>query len=109
MIVATVSRHFRWIVFVSGAVTTGVEADMQAAMAVAECAVRDAARRTMNTDQIKALMIEAGRANDWLTVSLCEVALGERGWTTIDGRRYGQRRAIEAVAAIVADAKEVAA
>jgi hypothetical protein len=46
MIVATVSRHFRWIVFVSGAVTTGVEADMQAAMAVAECAVRDAARRT---------------------------------------------------------------
>ena len=59
----------------------------------------------MNTDQIKALMIEAGRANDWLTVSLCEVALGERGWTTIDGRRYGQRRAIEAVAAIVADAE----
>ena len=45
----------------------------------------------MNTDQIKALMIEAGRAGDWLTVSLCEVALGERGWTTIDGRRYGQR------------------
>ena len=59
----------------------------------------------MNTDQIKALMIEAGRAGDWLTVSLCEVALGERGWTTIDGRRYGQRRAIEAVAAIVADAE----
>jgi len=51
----------------------------------------------------KALMIEAGMAGDWLTVALCEVALGERGWTTIDGRRYGQRRAIEAVAAIVAD------
>ena len=54
----------------------------------------------MNTTTIKALMIEAGRAGDWLTVSLCE-----RGWTTIDGRRYGQRRAIEAVAAIVADAE----
>ena len=59
----------------------------------------------MNTNKIKALMLEAGRAGDWLTVSLCEVALGERGWTTIDGRRYGQRRAIEAVAAIVADAE----
>jgi hypothetical protein len=59
----------------------------------------------MDTNQIKTLMIEAGRAGDWLTVSLCEVALGERGWTTIDGRRYGQRRAIEAVAAIVADAE----
>ena len=35
----------------------------------------------------KALMIEAGMAGDWLTVALCEVALGERGWTTIDGRR----------------------
>ena len=58
----------------------------------------------MNTNKIKALMIEAGRVGDWLTVSLCEVALGERGWTTIDGRRYGKRRAIEAVAAIVADA-----
>ena len=59
----------------------------------------------VDTTTIKALMIEAGRAGDWLTVSLCEVALGERGWTTIDGRRYGQRRAIEAVAAIVADAE----
>jgi len=59
----------------------------------------------MNTTTIKALMIDAGRAGDWLTVSVCEVALGERGWTTIDGRRYGQRRAIEAVAAIVADAE----
>jgi hypothetical protein len=58
----------------------------------------------MDTAAIKALMIEAGRAGDWLTVSLCEVALGERGWTTIDGRRYGKRRAIEAVTAIVADA-----
>ena len=57
----------------------------------------------MNTTTIKALMIEAGMAGDWLTVALCEVALGERGWTTIDGRRYGKRRAIEAVAAIVAD------
>ena len=58
----------------------------------------------MDTAAIKALMLEAGRVGDWLTVSLCEVALGERGWTTIDGRRYGKRRAIEAVAAIVADA-----
>ncbi len=58
----------------------------------------------MDTKTTKALMIEAGRAGDWLTVALCEVALGERGWTTIDGRRYGKRRAIEAVAAIVADA-----
>jgi len=64
---------------------------------------------TETTKTTKALMIEAGMAGDWLTVSLCEVALGERGWTTIDGRRYGKRRAIEAVAAIVADAKEVAA
>jgi hypothetical protein len=59
----------------------------------------------MDTKTTKALMIEAGSAGDWLTVALCEVALGERGWTTIDGRRYGQRRAIEAVAAIVADAE----
>ena len=59
----------------------------------------------LGTAAIKALLLEAGRAGDWLTVSLCEVALGERGWTTIDGRRYGQRRAIEAVAAIVADAE----
>jgi len=59
----------------------------------------------MNTTTIKALMIEAGMAGDWLTVALCEVALGERGWTTIDGRRYGKRRAIKAVAAIVADAE----
>ena len=57
----------------------------------------------MDTKTTKALMIEAGMAGDWLTVALCEVALGERGWTTIDGRRYGKRRAIEAVAAIVAD------
>ncbi len=63
----------------------------------------------VDTTTIKALMIEAGRAGDWLTVSLCEVALGERGWTTIDGRRYGQRRAIKAIKAILADAKEVAA
>ena len=58
----------------------------------------------MDTKTTKALMIEAGMAGDWLTVALCEVALGERGWTTIDGRRYGKRRAIEAVTAIAADA-----
>ncbi len=63
----------------------------------------------MDTNKIKALMLEAGRAGDWLTVSLCEVALGERGWTTIDGRRYGQRRAIEAFEAILNDAEEVTA
>jgi hypothetical protein len=59
----------------------------------------------MNTKTTKALMIEAGMAGDWLTVALCEVALGERGWTTIDGRRYGRRRAEQAVAAIIAAAE----
>ncbi len=63
----------------------------------------------VDTTTIKAMMIKAGLAGDWLTVSLCEVALGERGWTTIDGRRYGQRRAIEAIEAILADAKEAIA
>jgi hypothetical protein len=47
MIVATVSRHSRWIVFAGGAaVATGVEADARSAMAAAERAVLDVLRRT---------------------------------------------------------------
>ena len=45
---------------------------------------------------IEKLRDEAMDKNDGVQVGLCAVALGERRYVTIRGRRYGRRMALEA-------------